>query len=452
MTAQPAKSRILPREVLDHVQDAVSLLIDRYPHWGVEIHSIPWFAAEASELPDGATMPMSDYGVGFMVAEEVMKMQVGHLAARILHQMMHLMSESAQRSRGLGMHEVPGLHEYSQDLAINSYLDGVLKHSRTITAPPPEVWVLPEDFGLPPGKSYEDYFQLLLAKGVFAPDPRRRQGGNFVPPRRDVGSGNCGCGLSDQKLNQLTKDTANDPSVPEHMRQDLQNRSPSQTQEIGRSMSDKAAKHEPGSGSLRNLLPAVATKPTISWQEHLLRTFRSSARATSGLGENNYKRPNRRSPKGIFLPLQQRRIPTVAAIIDTSGSMGSGAGSELAEACTEVWSAAKTLNAKVGVYYCDDAVTNYIESMSLEDILAGATGGGGTAFTEAFEQIAALPISKRPNIIVVATDGYISPHDVPEVEPPGSSVIWVIVRGGRAPPVNWGTAVHVGQDVDTTPR
>jgi predicted metal-dependent peptidase len=137
------------------------------------------------------------------------------------------------------------------------------------------------------------------------------------------------------------------------------------------------------------------------------------------------------------LPRLRGIVPSIAVLVDTSGSMGAGAGTPLAAALAEVKSILRTVGSRVTVALCDTRVSALRTVTTIEQVTSMAAGHGGSDFRPAFVALAKL--RPRPEIIVALTDGDIC---VPDTAPAGQSVIWVVVGGTRAP-ATWGESIIV---------
>ena len=86
---------------------------------------------------------------------------------------------------------------------------------------------------------------------------------------------------------------------------------------------------------------------------------------------------------------------------------------------------------------CDAAVHDVKQVRTIAEAEALMKGGGGSDFSPAFEQLAAMP--RPPSVVIAATDGDIS---VP-TEPPPFDVIWLLVDSDHVPTNAYGSVVKV---------
>jgi predicted metal-dependent peptidase len=102
------------------------------------------------------------------------------------------------------------------------------------------------------------------------------------------------------------------------------------------------------------------------------------------------------------MPSLLKPLPTIAIVIDTSGSV---ADSELGTALGETAGILKAGGAKgnrINVYSCDAAVHTAQNVCAAEQITLA--GGGGTDLREGIRRAQAT--TPRPDVIVVITDGH----------------------------------------------
>jgi predicted metal-dependent peptidase len=179
-------------------------------------------------------------------------------------------------------------------------------------------------------------------------------------------------------------------------------------------------------------------EPTVDWREVLAGSVRRAIGSASGAVDYTYQRPSRRSASmtKVVLPSLRRPVPTVAIVIDTSGSMRED---DLAAALAEVAGVLRGVGIRgnrVTVFSCDAAVHVAQRVTRAEQI--ELSGGGGTDMRVGIEAALALP--QRPDVIVLLTDGY-TPW--PE-HPPVARVIAGLIGEPPPPTPDWIECVHIG--------
>jgi len=181
------------------------------------------------------------------------------------------------------------------------------------------------------------------------------------------------------------------------------------------------------------------THPVIPWQPLLARAVRFAVGWASGREEPTWSRPSRRqsSSPGFLQPGWRRPVPSIAIVVDTSGSVDDRL---LGQAMAEVDGALRALgipDAGVTVYACDASVGAVMRVRHATD--ARLVGGGGTDMRVGL--LAAGRARPRPDLIVVLTDGYTPWPDTP---PPGSAIVVALLRrpGDTPPPTPpWATRI-----------
>ncbi len=184
--------------------------------------------------------------------------------------------------------------------------------------------------------------------------------------------------------------------------------------------------------------------PRIPWEYLLAQATRRGVGWTSGRTHPTYARPNRRasSTPGILRPGWRRQNPTVACVIDTSGSVDE---EMLGRALGEVEGAVVALGvggSDLTVLTCDAAVHTVARLRRARD--ADLVGGGGTDLRVALAALDTL--RPRPTLAVVFTDGYTPWPDAP---PPGCAVVVALLLHAEqeAPPVpEWATLIECRAD------
>jgi predicted metal-dependent peptidase len=139
---------------------------------------------------------------------------------------------------------------------------------------------------------------------------------------------------------------------------------------------------------------------------------------------------------------RRRRVPPghtfersldVVLYRDTSGSMGT---EELALIFNELWHLSKNPNVRIRVQDFDYGLEGPMRDLSTGDAKIGEKvyGRGGTSFQEPVDSA----IKVRPDLALIATDGYAPFPDQPKK---GVPIGWLITHGGAEPP--WGLMIKL---------
>ena len=137
--------------------------------------------------------------------------------------------------------------------------------------------------------------------------------------------------------------------------------------------------------------------------------------------------------------------PRIGVFVDTSGSMGQD---DIQIAMSEMSGVLKSSGAEVIFGVCDAQVHGKLDVVKdIREACSRLTGGGGTNFHPVFKALDELPRNRRPNLVVLFTDG---DGPAPEHPPEGMHVILVLVgthavvpytTGGKR--ITWGEQIFV---------
>lgn len=179
-------------------------------------------------------------------------------------------------------------------------------------------------------------------------------------------------------------------------------------------------------------------EPKVDWRKALAAEIRTGFASAAGCVDYSYMRPSRRaSVTGtVVLPALRKPLPTVAVVIDTSGSMY---GDLLTDALAEVDGILRAVGLgrdRVHVLACD------VQVHSIQRVTAARQvelfGGGGTNMGNGIH--AAVKLRPRPSVIVVLTDGY-TPW--PAQGPKAARVVVGLVGTGASPVPHWAKLVRI---------
>lgn len=182
-------------------------------------------------------------------------------------------------------------------------------------------------------------------------------------------------------------------------------------------------------GGLKQIIDEIVA-PKLDWKTLLSRWVGERGRKL----DPSYRRPGRRTETlGEMMPSLFAIWPDIAILWDTSGSMMG----EHKKICAEIADMLSHLG-KVRIVSCDAAVHADIEASDIMEALEANVGGGGSDFNPAFQQ---LEDTGYRGPVIALTDGYIG---VPEYQPEGLDVLWVLMEKGQNPPAPWGEALDIG--------
>jgi predicted metal-dependent peptidase len=342
------------------------------------------------------TMAVDRYWRCYVNASFVDETPVPELAGVWIHEASHLLRDHHGRAELLppAYRDDRARVNLAQDCEINDDLtqDG-------ISLPPNHI--RPATFGLPTGKLFEEYVAGIPPQ----------------PPCPRCGSGAYG-GVEPWDLAPSAAATV----------------SPTEGQSIRRVTADAIRAHLRSRGTVpggwKRWSDAVL-EPTVDWRALLAGSVRRAVGSASGAVDYTYQRPSRRAAaqSKAVLPSLRRPVPSVAIVIDTSGSMSEDAiGAALAEVAGVLRGVGIRGN-RVTVISCDAAAHVAQRVARAEQI--ELSGGGGTDMRVGIE--AALAQQQRPDVIVVLTDGLTPWPD----RPVGARVIAGLIGDEADPPPDW---------------
>jgi predicted metal-dependent peptidase len=355
------------------------------------------------------------------------KKDAGHdgVAAVLFHEIGHLVRKHAERM--LGMDAVCA--NAAQDREIN---DDVLQAGWGLPGQP----LLPEDIGMARGLTAEEYYRhpevgkvqpgcVLWAPGCggacggCANNPVEGEGDSAPGPGGGI-SGRSASGGADGPI-------TTPPPV-----------GPLEREIALRRAALATVAHARGRDSVPAGLMAWAKShlrpPKVDWRRRLRGLARQALASVAGASDWTWRRPGRRSlhsagrPGWPLSPSTHCPVPTVAVVLDTSGSMMAQiADSRTAEdeALSEVLGLVLAVGGQCWGYACDAAVHAEVRLTSARDIERLNRGGGGTLMTPGLEAAR----KRKPDVVVIITDGILGGEWPTPEDCRGLRVLAVVVGG-----------------------
>ncbi len=377
---------------------------------------LPWWSPVIRQLiirhSDTATTMGVDscgrvtYNLDF-VRQVVKDEGLGGLAFVILHEGMHLISNTRKRAEAVGA--LDDLYKFqlfniAADMSINSIIKRETeKPDVKYKLKMPESGVLPSKMGLPDNLSAEEYYLRLLA----------------MKPKPQEGSGDAcnGCGVSKGSGAEIS------PAKVRSIKQEMASIAKSSLQR--------------GDGGLGDaLVVEQEVPPKVDWRKQLSHVALRLTNMVAGSDDSTYSKRNVRSwdePGEPVLPGSCAYQLSVVVIGDTSGSMHSHLGKIVSEV-NEIIS----ILGKVTFIACDAQVHAAASVGGKQEIAQNMKGGGGTDMKPAFEAAKEY----KPSLIVCITDGCIG-----SVESIGVKTIWCLTESytrdvEQSVEEGWGTIVE----------
>ena len=179
-------------------------------------------------------------------------------------------------------------------------------------------------------------------------------------------------------------------------------------------------------------------EPKVDWRKALAAAVRSHIASVAGCVDYSYMRPSRRASVSgkVILPALRKPLPSVAIVIDTSGSMSERLLGEVVAEVEGILRAVGMGRGRVHVLACGTQVHKVQRVTAARQLQL--FGGGGTNMGAGIA--AALELRPRPSVIVVLTDGY-TPW--PAEAPKGARVVVGLVGAGNWPVPSWARLVRI---------
>ena len=322
---------------------------------------------------------------------------VQDLAVALAHCVWHVLSDHAARAESMqvGTREAASWHA-AADVCLAALLtEAGLPHDLVSAA----------DLQLPPGRSVEEYYAMLGRLALGQPPEVDAEGSGDEP------DSSCGSGCDGLPRRYEVPDVDEAAGMvglaeADRIRQAV-------AIAYRGHVTDRGT--EPG-GAWR--WTEQVLESTVSWQQVLAASVRRSVAAVTGTVDYTYARPSRRRSAlpNVILPGMRRPLPSVAVVVDTSGSVDDEL---LAQALAEVEGTLRGLGvagARLKVLACDAAVHAVATVSRVTEVQLA--GGGGTDMRVGIAT--AQKLRPTPEVIVVLSDGYTA---WPEEPVPGVAVV-----------------------------
>lgn len=418
------------------------------------------------------TVVVSDDARFFFNPDFVMRFPIEHLATIILHEVLHVLRRHGAQAKTFGVMPT------TDDARIaNVAMDFEINDDLAETGAPVEEagGILPQQYGLPPGLMWQDYYYRLkeILQGADSPEKTALEelikantpdeSGGYGPGgegegegdedgegngQGGVGAGDCGSCAGNPRPNEPKHDPDSDDDSP----QSVEGRTPN---EMSRAAADAARQVQAAAGRggvpgrFKRWADDEVRPPVVNWRTRLARIFGNSMTYVRGTADYYYSRPSRRqsavggyAPNTPVLPAMRRSVPKVWVVLDTSGSMGS---SEIGDSLSEIGGVIQAAAGAGEVTFIsgDCEVGDVVRVRTMAEILPHISGGGGTDFRPPFRLMEMEPKHSRPNILIYCTDGM---GPAPTNPPAGCTVVWVLVGPYKTAPAEWGEMVYVERD------
>jgi predicted metal-dependent peptidase len=313
------------------------------------------------------------------------------LATMVLHEALHCVSKHSTRFESLGREDSSHVTwNLAGDANINEILDDAKMPWGEFD---PVRYNSLEKYGVQKGMTTEVTFFTMVK--YFEDNPSKER------DHSDCGSVTGG----NSRGYEVPKNNAENPTIKGDQQDVIRDR-----------VAQDVIKHsrEKGMGSVPGELLRWANEllnPQIDWRRELAGSLRSSLATVLGRRDYTFSRPSRRQssmaesdPEFILPSMRKPSPPTIAIVIDTSGSVEE---KEITEFLSEVdgIATANGIAQGITVIPCDSQVGEIQKIRTISGIAEiKLKGGGGTDLRVGIS--AAESLRPQPKIIIVLTDGY----------------------------------------------
>ena len=388
---------------------------NRLPYFSAALWSVKVIETERMVCPTTGkpTMGADDKWRIYYHPEILSRFDGPVLGGVVAHELVHLLLRHSQRGQAYGDDLDRQVWNFAVDIEANMML-------REAGVTLPDCACFPESFGLDGSRARlaEEWYEMLMQQG----------GGQGATSKVqvDVCSGQDGA------------EEAEVPGAGEDEGQDGQGRPVGGVGEFEAELIRRAVAE---SVKQQGLVPAGLDRwaenvlaPVVNWRKVLKSAVRRQVQIAAGAQDYSYRKPSRRSPKGIVLPSAIGYNPKVGVVVDTSGSMGQ---EDLAEALAEVKGVLKTVG-PIELVSVDAAVHGGKQRVAkVGQVQLG--GGGGTDMRVGIEEL-----EGQADVVIVLTDGY-TPW--PEHKPQGMRVVVGLVGAGASDSApGWATVIRIREE------
>ena len=385
------------------------------------------FVSDVVEAPGLQTMAVDKHWRLYYDPKVLKEWDLDELSAVVIHETFHLVFDHHRRFEAIApdaKEDLAALWNIAADMAINSILEDTPKVKLPKGCVYPHTVPGHEQICFDPGLSAEEYFRLLQQL-----PPNVKQ--NLIGDSVDSGIGSISASGTDGQEREWELGAPDEASGLEET---------TQRRVIRSSVKEmKDANSSSGRGLNSNEMSTVIEKilePKIDPAAEIFASVKYAVNSIHGHGTQTYKRRNPRQPKGaLVMPANERPIPQVRVLIDTSGSMRED--SDLALAAGVVGKIINALPGEGVEVYCADTQVNDVQKVFTPNLIT-ATGRGGTRMEVAIPQVDAdLP---RPDVIVCITDG----ETAWPTKPTNAKLIICLTREHCDTPPSWSKVISIG--------
>lgn len=406
----------------------------------VACNRMPYFSAGIEDLVPLVKEGIGAIGVtrgGVLVYDPELLGQwtAQEAGAVVIHEYLHIFLRHAARADAMRANGIMGPEDHGDwnvacDAEINDDLEAAGLKLPGING---VECITPRSLGFPEHQSAEQYFALIKEK------QQQKGGGKGAgKPMKDSGPKSPGCGSGAGNPQEWEPEGSEAKALErDQVSQDLTRQVTAE-----RVVARQKTRGDVPAGILAQA-EGLIPKSEISWEDQLRTSVCATANFISGEGDYTFTVPNRMQSvledmygdDAPVLPGEHCPLPRVLTVFDTSGSVSDA---DLLSMVGHTMGILDCLGGMAVTFMaCDAEVHAVVEARCAKDIVANLKGRGGTDFRPAFRAIEKQ--RERPDVVVFQTDLY---GPMPEHQPTGYKMIWLVTPGGAAPPL-WGEVIYM---------
>jgi predicted metal-dependent peptidase len=364
------------------------------------------------ERPGLGTLAVDDRWRLYFDPEVAVAWQPEELSAVVYHEVCHLLRDHAGRA-------AIAQDRLRWNLACDAEINDDLKSEG---APLPGEAIFPATFGLPDGLLAEEYYRRLL---------EREPGPCAAVPCSAAANGRCGSGVTGLKEEW---ELSGEASAAVHGAI-----SAGEAALVRRQVAQAVTEHAKGRGTVPGhweRWAELTLEPVVDWRRELAGAVRNALAVVAGACDYSYRRPSRRQAGAgaIVLPALIRAVPSVAVVVDTSGSMGPN---DLECALAEVAGIIRAAGQREGIRVLSVDAAVHSSQRVVRAGQVRLAGGGGTDMGAGLAAVEKL--NPRPQVAIVITDGFTPWPD----QPPAGIRTVVVLTGARGSSPAWAKTVWI---------
>lgn len=386
--------------------------------------------------PGIGTMGIDKWWRLYYDPEVVEEWDIDGTATVLIHEVWHLLRRHPERAEEIGIdYEDKGFETAYKHKVWNLAADCELNDDiRQESHAFPVDAIFPENFSLPENKMAEWYFDKIFDENKMEDAKKALEeliqkikdqiGDANNPMAGDDGSGAGGI-AKDWEQGQNATDEDGNP---------LPKTSEGEGELVRQQVAHDIQKNIGNSPGHAQRWADERLNPKVDWRRQLQGAIRGALMQAAGRVDYSYTRPSRRQAAipQVVLPVMRGPKPSVAMIIDTSGSMSQD---DLNTAIGEAKGVIEATESNVKVIATDSQAYEIQDIYRPEDI--DLTGGGGTDMNAGLDK--AEEIKPSPSIAIVFTDGYTPPWRDKKPSKIDKVIICIIEQRGRS----WGSMTEV---------